>query len=178
MWGFLLHFLKSFTWTSLYNKCIVPTYLKMSAGLEVWHWILESSQDFLLFKSEVFSLASNTYSSLLVGARWETMESSAKLVSWVLPKERSISCFAREQTSHKRHFHNLTSRCFATHVINPSSFPLLDARHLEQDVFHLLHNGSQVTPKRATPPRLLNKWKGMGCCCGLCCHSEAATSSP
>lgn len=68
-WGFLLHPFKSFAWTSFYKEITVPRYLKIFAGLGIWSWILKSSQDFLLFKSEVCSLTSDTYPSLLMGAR-------------------------------------------------------------------------------------------------------------
>lgn len=52
-----------------HKEFIVPTYLKISTGLGACSWILESSQDFLLFESEVYGLTPNTYPSLLVGGR-------------------------------------------------------------------------------------------------------------
>lgn len=81
-----------------------------------------------------------------VGEKQQGPLPSQSTESFLLKYPSAALNAAREQTSLKRHFHDLTSCCFATHVINSSSFPLLDARHSEQDVFHLLLKGSQVTP--------------------------------
>lgn len=141
---------------ALFHKVFgVPTYLKISAGLGACSWILESSQDFLHFKSEVYVLTPNT---LIPHCWWEVSEEqrcplpNQSPKSFLLKYPSAALNAAREQTTLKRHFHNLTSCCFATHVINPSSFPLLDARHSEQDVFHLPLKASQVTTKRPAPP--------------------------
>lgn len=129
---------------ALFHKVfIAPTYLKILAGLGAWR----AAKTFCSLKVK----STAWHPTLIPHYWWEVgKEQWCPLPSWsaesfLLKYPSAALKAAKEQTSFKRHFHNLTSCCFATHVINPSSFPLLDARHSEQDVFHLPLKGSQVT---------------------------------